>query len=103
MHLVKRQETVPSEARQIGGVAGWVMEWAHALWLGARMRHEGKKQMYVVETLAIGGRKQLVLVSCGGEHFLVGAGADSVETIVRVHASCAHDEAVPARGFGERP
>jgi hypothetical protein len=43
--------------------------------------------MRVVETLALGGRKQLMLVSCGEEHFLVGGGIDSVETIVPVQVS----------------
>jgi hypothetical protein len=42
--------------------------------------------MRVVETLALGGRRQLMLVSCWDEHFLVGGGIDSIETIVRVKA-----------------
>ncbi len=44
----------------------------------------GRKRMRIVETLSVGPRKQLVLVSCGGEHFLVGTGPDSVQTITRV-------------------
>ena len=33
--------------------------------------------MRVVETLALGGRRQLILVACGSERFLVGSGAGS--------------------------
>ena len=43
--------------------------------------------MRVIETLQIGGRKQLVLVSCAGERFLVGTGHESVQTIVHVRAA----------------
>jgi len=42
------------------------------------------RRMQVVETLALGGRKQLLLVSCDGERFLVGTGADQVQSIVRL-------------------
>jgi flagellar biogenesis protein FliO len=38
----------------------------------------------LVETLSLGGKRQLMLVTCGGESFLVGGGMDSVETIVRL-------------------
>jgi flagellar biogenesis protein FliO len=44
------------------------------------------KQMKLVETLALGGKRQLMLVSCGEQKFLVGAGADGVQTIVAVTA-----------------
>ena len=40
--------------------------------------------MRVVETLALGAKQKLLLVTCGGERFLVGTGPDSVSTIVRV-------------------
>jgi flagellar biogenesis protein FliO len=102
MHLVKQRETLRVLSPKIGGFAGWVTEWAHAVRVGAKMRRAVKRQMRVIETLSIGGRKQLVLVSCGGEQFLVGTGADSVQTIVRVHAETAQDETPQARGFGER-
>ena len=48
------------------------------------MRNGQQRLMKVVETLPLGGKRQLMLVSCGGEHFLVGGGLESVETIVRV-------------------
>jgi hypothetical protein len=39
-----------------------------------------------VETLQLGGKRQLMLVTCAGESFLVGGGMESVETIVRLKA-----------------
>lgn len=67
---------------QIDGLAGWVM----ALLRGARGQRETQRKLHVVETLSLGGKRQLMLVTCAGESFLVGGGLDSVETIVRVNA-----------------
>jgi flagellar biogenesis protein FliO len=39
----------------------------------------------LVETLPLGGKRQLMLVTCGEEMFLVGGGPESVETIVRLN------------------
>ena len=68
---------------EMQGLAGWVLGLLRG-WRGERTAQ--RKQMRVVETLALGGRRQLMLVSCGDEHFLVGGGIDSIETIVRVKA-----------------
>jgi flagellar biogenesis protein FliO len=69
-------------APDMRGLAGWVFDLLRGL--GKRDAHV--KQMELVETLALGGKRQLMLVSCGGERFLVGGGPESVETIVRVSA-----------------
>jgi flagellar biogenesis protein FliO len=66
---------------EMQGLAGWVLGLLRG-WRGERMVQ--RKQMRLVETLALGGRRQLLLVNCGEEHFLVGGAIDSVETIVRV-------------------
>lgn len=86
---------------RVGGLAGWVL--AAVQGLGAE--HGPVKQMRLVETLALGGRKQLLLVSCGGERFLVGTGAESVQTIVRVRAegASAGPGLVAKVEIGERP
>ena len=65
------------------GLAGWILGLVRG-WRSERATQ--LKQMRLVETLALGGRRQLMLVRCGGEHFLVGGGVDSVETIVQVKA-----------------
>jgi hypothetical protein len=49
--------------------------------------------MHLLETLPLGGKRQLMLVSCAGEHFLVGGGVESVATIVRVQAEISPDQA----------
>jgi flagellar biogenesis protein FliO len=64
-----------------------LVEWAVKLVRGWRGREDGqRRQMRLVETLPLGGKRQLILVSCDGERFLVGGGLDSIETIVRVKA-----------------
>ena len=71
------------ETFEVQGLAGWVLGMLRG-WRGERaVKH---KQMQLIETLALGGKRQLMLVACGGEHFLVGGSLDSVETIVRVKA-----------------
>jgi flagellar biogenesis protein FliO len=42
------------------------------------------RQMEVVETVSLGGRRSLILVRCGGQQFLVGCGPDQVNTIAAV-------------------
>ena len=67
--------------------ASGLVECVMSLLRGWRGEHAvQQKQLRLVETLALGGKRQLMLVSCGGERFLVGGGPESVETIVRVSA-----------------
>lgn len=73
---------------EVQGVAGWVL----ALLRGCRGRREmQRKQLRLVETLPLGGKRQLMLVTCAGESFLVGGGPESVETIVRLRAEVSLD------------
>jgi hypothetical protein len=67
---------------EVQGLAGWVL----GLLRGLGQREAQVKHMQLIETLALGGKRQLMLVSCGGERFLVGGGLESVETIVRINA-----------------
>ena len=90
MHLVacSRTEIQPKQRRAkasvtTGGLVGWVME-AFSYLMANGSRRPAMKQMRIVETLAIGAKKQLLLVSCGGERFLVGTGSESVQTMMRV-------------------
>ena len=68
-----------AEAVNPGGLAGWVLGL-----IRGREARKTAKHMRVVEHLSLGGRRQLTLVVCDGQRFLVGGGADGVETIVRV-------------------
>jgi flagellar biogenesis protein FliO len=88
VHDIERRNGAKDDL-EIQGLAGWILGRLR----GWRREHQTqRKQMRLVETLALGGRRQLMLVSCGGEHFLVGGGVDSVETIVRVKADGVEDE-----------
>lgn len=62
-----------------GGLAGWVLRMMRPSEAKTAARH-----MRVVETMALGGRRQLILVECDGQKFLVGSGTDRVDTIVEV-------------------
>ena len=84
MHLVAKSAGVGVTEDTGAGLAGWLLK-AFFVWR-AGVRPDRRKHMRVVETLALGTKNKLVLVSCGGERFLVGTGAESVGTIVRVRA-----------------
>ncbi|MBB5330836.1 flagellar biosynthetic protein FliO [Tunturiibacter gelidoferens] len=68
---------------EVQGLAGWVLGLAQS-WREPRVSQ--KKQLQLVETLPLGGKRQLMLVTCAGESFLVGGSFESVETIVRLRA-----------------
>lgn len=72
----------------MGGLAGWVLSLLQSC-RGQRVTH--RKQLRLVETLPLGGKRQLMLVTCAGESFLIGGGVESVETIVRVKAEASLD------------
>ena len=71
----------PVAAPAIPGLAGWVLRLLR-VWRGRREMQ--REQLKLVETLSLGGKRQLMLVTCAGERFLVGGGPESVETIVRL-------------------
>ena len=68
---------------EVQGLAGWELGLAQS-WREPRVSQ--KKQIQLVETLPLGGKRQLMLVTCAGESFLVGGSFESVETIVRLRA-----------------
>jgi flagellar biogenesis protein FliO len=73
----------------VQGLAGWLLD----LLQGCRGQREiQRRQLRLVETLPLGGKRQLMLVTCAGESFLVGGGFESVETIVRVKTECSPDD-----------
>jgi flagellar biogenesis protein FliO len=73
--------TIGSSGTQ--GLAGWLLCLLRN-WRGQREAQQ--KQLRLLETLPLGGKRQLMLVTCAGESFLVGGGLESVETIVRLKA-----------------
>jgi flagellar biogenesis protein FliO len=74
----------------VGGLVGFVVEMVRRGRAGLGVAR-AERSMKVVETLQLGGKRQLMLVSCGAQQYLVGAGVDGVQTIVPVHASAANE------------
>lgn len=52
-------------------------------------RRRSDRHMELVETLNLGGKRQLLLVVCDGRRILVGAGGDSVHSIVAMTPAAA--------------
>lgn len=63
------------------GLAGWVLRMMRGR---GYLREAAEREMRLEETLSLGGKRQLLLISCAGERFLVGGSMESVEVIVPV-------------------
>ena len=83
MQGVRPRSLNEAAASEVQGLARWVLGVAQS-WREPRVSQ--KKQLQLVETLSLGGKRQLMLVTCAGESFLVGGSFESVETIVRLTA-----------------
>ena len=83
MQLVRRTSQVDQDKKavEVQSLADWLIALFRS-WRG--LQEAGGKQMQLMESLPLGGKRQLMLVSCAGERFLVGGGAESIETIVRL-------------------
>jgi flagellar biogenesis protein FliO len=90
MQLVQRARATEQQKISVDpqGLAGWLIE-SFRRWRG--LCEVQGKQMRLVETLSLGGKRELMLVSCAGERFLVGVGPEGVETMVRLKAEAASD------------
>ncbi|HEU5342638.1 flagellar biosynthetic protein FliO [Edaphobacter sp.] len=78
----KRPEAGRSDV-ELHGVAGWLWGLVRSR---RHLRDTPRKQMRLIETLPLGGKRQLMLVRCGEESFLIGCSVESVTTIVPVRA-----------------
>jgi hypothetical protein len=105
MYLVDRGMADNSEsetkARSAGDslfyrVIGMLGNLAGAAWTGERRKAD--RHIRVMETIPLGARKQLLLVDCDGERFLVGTGADQVQAIVRLGTLASAAETPTVRG-----
>jgi hypothetical protein len=58
-------------------------------WMKAILQGKGggaaERQLQLLEVLPLGSRRQLMLVRCESERFLVGTGPDSVTSMLRIH------------------
>jgi hypothetical protein len=92
------------QTRRERGILGWAMEMIVNLAGGAwaASRSAKPRRMKVLETLAIGPKKQLLMVSCDGQKYLVGTGPESVQTIVRMGRAKVPVTGLMAAELGER-
>jgi flagellar biogenesis protein FliO len=74
-------QVLTNDAQGAEGLTGWLLS---VLRRWRNSTAAAPRQMKVVESLALGGRRQLTLVVCGTERFLVGGGVESVNVILRV-------------------
>jgi hypothetical protein len=93
-----------AEVQAVGGVAGWLMQAAQ--WWKQRglreRRRTAKRQMFIVESIQLGPKQRVVLLKCGGDRFLVGTGAEGIQSIVRVGAVPLTGELPVVTGGDER-
>jgi flagellar biogenesis protein FliO len=75
---------------EVQGLVGWVLGLLRGR---CGQREMQRRRLRLVETLSLGGKRQLMLVTCAGESFLVGGGMESVETIVRLKSEVSLDVA----------
>jgi hypothetical protein len=72
-----------------GGSRGLV--WPLLERLGVLCGARPAAKLEVLETISLGGRRQLFLIACGGERYLVGVGAENVGSMLRVGSNAAAD------------
>jgi|GEM_PF-1116615 len=85
MQLIQgaKQPEAKQSDMELHGLTGWL--WG--LVRGRRgLRDVQRKQMRLIETLPLGGKRQLMLVRCGEELFLVGGSVECVTAMVPVKA-----------------
>ncbi|WP_263385392.1 flagellar biosynthetic protein FliO [Granulicella arctica] len=82
--FTRRQEIekIPSA----GGLGAWMVG---ALQGRVRIKWRGgvpdrMQQMQLLETLPLGGKRQMMLIACEGERYLVGCGPEAVTSIVKL-------------------
>lgn len=56
----------------------------------------GARRLQLIESLPLGGKRQLMLVTCDGRDFLLGAGADSITAITAIAATSPGAPGTPA-------
>jgi flagellar biogenesis protein FliO len=52
--------------------------------LSRARKSRSEVRLQVLETVSLGGRRQVFLLACGGERYLVGAGAETVGCMLRI-------------------
>jgi len=80
---------------RLQGLADWLLRLFQD-WRSQRLPR--RRQLRLVETLPLGGKRELMLVACGGESFLVGCGSESIQTVVALTGQYPQDLSTSADG-----
>ena len=87
--FTRRQET--ERVPPAGGLAAWVLGAfqgrVRIKWCSGSV--DPMQQMQLLQTLPLGGKRQMMLVACEGERYLVGCGPESVTSIVKLTSALA--------------
>ena len=88
MHVLRRENVIQMPIRVVGtrGIVDWLLQLFHKTRLTATKK-KPQAQMRLIETMSLGGRRQLMLVSCCGREFLVAADAETIRSIVPMRRS----------------
>jgi len=81
------------------GLAASLLAWLETLCRkGLRGLRQGQseRRMKLLETLHLGGKRQLMLVVCDGHRYLLGLGGDSVQSIAEMNHSPVVESAPPS-------
>ena len=66
------------------GLAAQLLVWFQRLFRTGLGKAGCERRLKLVETLHLGGKRQLMLVLCDGHPLLLGAGGDSIQSIVEI-------------------
>ena len=85
--MTRRQQPLESTETTETSLAGWfsgmLQERIKGKWRAAPATRV-QQHMELVETLSLGSKRQVMLIECEGERYMVGCGVDSVATIAKV-------------------
>jgi flagellar biogenesis protein FliO len=76
--VLNERQVATISTRGDKGLLGWLMEAIGAR--GRQNRHS--RQLELIETLSLGGKRHLMLVNCNGSRFLVGVNGDAPMTML---------------------
>jgi flagellar biogenesis protein FliO len=79
---VSKQAAAEGGSRLPYGFSAWLHAIVRRFEFVSRRRVERHTEL--LETLNLGGKRQLLLVQCDGRRFLLGAGSDSIQAIVEL-------------------
>jgi flagellar biogenesis protein FliO len=76
----------PVDSASQYGLAGVLLR----MWANRRSAKAVRtREIELLETFSLGGRRELMLVRCAGERFLVGGSFDRIDTMVKLEAGSA--------------